>query len=346
MNDRLDSIQALRAFAATLVVFTHCKSHLVGFKVKYGIGDAWLNMIDSSGIGQCGVDIFFVISGFIMALVTKNMHKRKGATWSFIKKRLIRIYPPYWIWTTLLLSLLLFFPHLFQVRTFELREAFLSYLLIPYTPSGSNTSPVLSVGWTLHFELYFYFLVSMGLWLGRKFFIILLGALFLITTVLFPLGGNAIAALISNKLMWEFFGGYLLFELYNSGKTIPGYLSFIIFLASLAGFYYSAEHMLTPQRFLYVGVPAILLVLSVICATKTLNIKIPRFLTFLGDSSYTIYLSHLVTMPAVAQIFVFVGLHKILPPDLQIILYMMAAVIIGSIIYMLTEKPLINFLKK
>jgi len=212
MRIRMDSIQALRAIAAIAVVFCHAQGHLIGFQKKYGLGDAWLNLVDPFRVGQCGVDIFFVISGFIMALVTNDMHKRKGAIEDFAQKRLVRIFPPYWIWTFVMLFLLFFFPQFFSIRTFALKEAVLSLLLIPYSPSSANTSPVLSVGWTLSYEMYFYALVCVGLLFSRKQFIAGMGIFFLITTAIFPQKHGPISNLTANTLLWEFYAGMLLFE--------------------------------------------------------------------------------------------------------------------------------------
>ncbi|MDR2695874.1 MAG: acyltransferase, partial [Deltaproteobacteria bacterium] len=221
----MDSIQALRAIAAIAVVFCHAQKLLGAYAGRYGLGDAWLNRIDPFLTGQCGVDIFFVISGFIMALVTNGMHGRKGAIGDFAQKRLNRIFPPYWIWTSVLLFFLFFFPQFFSTQTFVLKDAILSFLLIPYAPSGLNPSPVLAVGWTLSYEMYFYALVCIGLLFSRTAFIVGLGIFFLLATAVFPQKHGPVSSLTANPLLWEFYAGVLLFEVYKAGARLPVMLS-------------------------------------------------------------------------------------------------------------------------
>ena len=343
---RIDSIQALRATAAIAVVFGHAQGLLVRFKVTYGIDDAWLNLVDPVKTGQCGVDIFFVISGFIMALVTNDMHNRKGAILDFAQKRLIRIFPPYWLWTFVLLFLLLFFPqHFSSGRTFELREAILSLLLIPYAPSGANTSPILQVGWTLSYEMYFYALVCIGLFFSRKKFIVGLGIFFFITTVIFTQRHSPVSNLTTDTILWEFYAGVLLFELYKSGKSLSIILSICIVIPAIIAFYYFAKEAPSYPRFIYWGLPALAFVSSCIFFAKEATCCIPKTFIFLGDSSYTIYLSHFIILPIAGKISVIVGLHMILPPDVQIILYTAICTVLGCILYVITERPMLDYFR-
>lgn len=346
MRNKLESIQVLRAIAATAVVFAHAKGHLVGFKEKYGIDDAWLNIIDPLGTGQCGVDIFFVISGFIMAMVTRDVHQEPGAIKTFAQKRLVRILPPYWLWTFILLGLLRFLPQLFSVRTFEHREAVLSLLLIPFTPTGENTSPALVVGWTLSYEMYFYALVCIGLLFSRKVFIVGLGAFFLLTTAVFPQNYGPISGLTVNMILWEFYAGVLLFEFFNAGKRLPVFLAVPFIFIAVGAFYYFAEEGISSHRFIYWGIPALVLVAFFISLERGTNISFTKAVVLFGDSSYTLYLSHLITLPAIAKVFAVIGMHKLLPPDLQIVLYTTACVIVGCVLYVITEKPLLSYFKR
>lgn len=345
MRTRVDSIQALRAIAAIAVVFCHAQGHLAGFKIKYGIDDAWLNLIDPVRFGQCGVDIFFVISGFIMALVTNGMHKRQGSIGDFVQKRLVRIFPPYWIWTSVFIFLIFFFPNLFSARTFEPIESILSLFLIPYSPSGYNTSPVLAVGWTLSYEIYFYVLVSIGLFFSRKKFVVGLGIFFLITTAIFPQNHGPISNLTSNTILFEFYSGVLLFELYKSGTRLPVILLICLSILAMIAFYHFAENGLSHLRFIYWGIPALAIVLSFIFLEKETDRRVPKILVFLGDTSYTLYLSHLVTLPGIGKVFVLTGLHKILAPDVQIILYTAACIVLGCVLYVTTEKPVLSYVR-
>jgi len=346
---RIDSIQVLRAIAAILVVLYHAQDYLTKYKLKYGIDDAWLNLVDHLRIGQCGVDIFFVISGFIMALITNDLHKHKGAIKNFCVKRLIRILPIYWLYTFIMIFAFIFFQQLsYSGRSFKLNEAMLSLLLIPYSPVESISSPLLVPGWTLSYEMYFYALISIGLLFSRKQFIIGLGILFLITTIIFPQRHGPISNLTSNPILWEFYAGSLLFEFYKTSKSLSGIFSIclLIFAITILGLItWSSSSKALSLRCIYFGVPALIIVTSFLFLEKTTGYRVPNFLTFLGDSSYSIYLSHALTLPVIRVIFPMVGLHQILPPDVQIIIFTVIGVACGCILYVIIEKPLLSFLK-
>jgi peptidoglycan/LPS O-acetylase OafA/YrhL len=342
---RVDSIQALRILAATMVVFGHTQGFVARLQGRYGIDEAWLNLVVPVGTGACGVDIFFVISGFVMALVTNDMHKRKRAVTDFIQKRLIRILPCYWIWTGVFVFLLFFFPQFFTTHIFSVKETIMSFLLIPYAPTGNNESPVLAVGWTLSYEIYFYTLVCIGILFSRKTFIVGLGIFFFITTVIFPQRHGPISNLTANPLLWEFYGGVLIFEFYKTKKRLPVMFSLSLSILAIVAFWCFAEQSNTHLRFVFWGIPAFALVLSCVCLEKELGRRVPKIVVFGGDSSYTLYLSHCVTVPGMGKAFAMAGLHKILPPDVQIVFYTAASVVLGAALYAGMEKPLLNRLR-
>lgn len=216
-KNKIESVQVLRAIAAISVVLFHTNQKVVDMYERYGITRTIFNN-NLYDMGVCGVDIFFVISGFIMAMITKNLHKTPNAVREFAYKRIIRIVPPYWLWTLVLLAVLYFLPHMFSRLTFNFKEAILSLLFIPYIPVGLNSSPVLAVGWTLSYEMYFYALICVGLFFPRKIFIAGLGVFFLITTTIlyYADGDGPILYLVKNPILWEFFCGILLFEIFMS----------------------------------------------------------------------------------------------------------------------------------
>ena len=219
-KDKILSIQCLRAIAATVVVVFHTQWTLWSYETSYGLRRAWLNVFDpvgdgGYGLGQAGVDIFFIISGLVMALVTFDSFQKKGATLSFLKKRATRIYPPYWFWTLAFVGILIFLPQVFQTRHFVLRDSILSMLLIPFTPDTGNRAPYIDVGWTLYYELYFYVLVALGLYLKRIWFLIFLASWFIYATCLASFSYNPVTNVLRDRIIWEFFAGFVLGVLYR-----------------------------------------------------------------------------------------------------------------------------------
>ena len=139
----IPTIQYLRAIAAMMVVWHHAREQLPGLKFFF-----------PSEFGPSGVDLFFVISGFIMVATTTG----PGRPFNFIARRLIRVVPLYWLLTCTMVALAWKLPQLF--RTIDLAPAHVlqSLLFIPhYSPSFPGMAwPVLVPGWTLNFEMFFY----------------------------------------------------------------------------------------------------------------------------------------------------------------------------------------------
>jgi peptidoglycan/LPS O-acetylase OafA/YrhL len=129
--NKIEVIQVLRFLAAFSVMMVHLP--VIGF-------------------GIWGVDIFFVISGFIMMYVTENNQK------NFLVKRIIRIVPLYWILTLGVFSIAIFYPDLLNNTTANFEHLIKSLFFIPFDKNGSGHFPILFLGWTLNFEVIFYIL--------------------------------------------------------------------------------------------------------------------------------------------------------------------------------------------
>jgi peptidoglycan/LPS O-acetylase OafA/YrhL len=125
----IKNIQALRAIAALSVVLYH---------------------IDIIGIGSSGVDIFFVISGFVIAKSGSNVDAVQ-----FYSRRLFRIVPIYWIGTILVFGIAIVAPHLLKHTDADLADLIRSLIFIPYLKSSGLAQPVLFLGWTLNYEMFF-----------------------------------------------------------------------------------------------------------------------------------------------------------------------------------------------
>ena len=115
-----------------------------------------------------GVDLFFVISGFVMVTITGNQFQRAGFVREFLFHRITRIYPLYWLFTLLALAVLLARPDMLK-RSFEAQELVRSVLLLP-----QDGLPLLMVGWTLIHEMYFYIVFSLLLVSERRVLLLLL----------------------------------------------------------------------------------------------------------------------------------------------------------------------------
>ncbi len=135
----IKNVQVLRALAANAVLL----SHLFIVEQKYGHG--FVALPAGVDLGRRGVDLFFVISGFIMAMIAQQSTQWHG----FLLDRITRIVPPYWFYTTLVLIVALIAPGIVNSSYQHPPSAWLSYLLIP-----QDVPPLLAVGWTLIHEMY------------------------------------------------------------------------------------------------------------------------------------------------------------------------------------------------
>lgn len=142
LSQRIDSIQLLRAVAAIAVVTQHVP-------------------IPIFGDGLWGVDLFFVISGFIMCHATA----RSGR--NFFLKRIIRIVPLYWLGTLFIYALALTLPQLLNTTTANPVDLLKSLLFIPFIKGGIPV-PIVFQGWTLNYEMFFYGLFWISLLVSRR----------------------------------------------------------------------------------------------------------------------------------------------------------------------------------
>ena len=134
-------------FAALLVVFVHL--------------DELLPRLGLPLFGGAGVDIFFVISGFIMVHTT--MDRDDVTPWSFMAGRISRIVPAYWVATFAVFGIALVAPSLLRTPHLPVGELLQSLAFIPFVKDSGLTQPLLFVGWTLNYERFFYLVFAMGL---------------------------------------------------------------------------------------------------------------------------------------------------------------------------------------
>ena len=154
---RYDGIQVLRVFAALLVVITHSTFYASERLINHNIS-VWK-------FGTIGVDIFFIISGFIM-ISASGVANSKPMSWKkFIQNRAIRIVPMYWLATTVKVFALLIVPSMVLHAIFDPERIFYSYFLLPQVNPDGRFEPLLGVGWTLIYEMFFYLVFTLGLFL-------------------------------------------------------------------------------------------------------------------------------------------------------------------------------------
>lgn len=333
---RIESIQALRFLAAAMVVCFHSTVSLR--RVYPGLAD--LNIPG----GAAGVDIFFVISGFIMSVV---LARAPTTSWSFLKKRLIRIVPLYWVMTSMMAVLVVLLPAAFRNSILSAPHVAASYLFIPYVhPVLHDFFPLLVPGWTLNYEMAFYLLTALlaAVSLGRR--ILILGGLFLVLAAAHPfMPALSLASFYTFPIILEFLAGMILASAFLRGTMFPRSVGFAA-LALAVLVFGTSMYLGTgegSQRIVFWGVPATLIVFWAIFSATPAWMR-SRLAQHLGDASYATYLTHLFTLGAAAAVMERLRLFAFLPPILAFPLLVAAALTVGSLTHLTIERPLLRLL--
>ncbi|MGF6792389.1 acyltransferase family protein [Paraburkholderia sp. 35.1] len=327
------SIQALRALAALGVVAFHTD----GIVAAHG----WLVHVFPrvSRYGEIGVDVFFVISGFVMVLVTQGLPPGIQSARSFICARIARVVPLYWILTALFIALVAFVPGVseaFGHARVSAWHALSSFLFLPSMSWTGMAAPVLGVGWTLNYEMWFYGVFAAAMCVTRRR-LLAVGAFLLLTSALHLLPGEGVAfAFYTNPLVLEFVFGCCFGAWYATGRTVPvAAAAGLLVAVAAAGVF--APRLTDANRFLVFGLPA----LAVVVAGLSVESKVRwnRWLERIGDASYSLYLTHLLAMPVVVGFMQMIDVRHRLPGDLVggALVVASTAVALGS--YRWVERP-------
>lgn len=305
-QNKLDWLEALRGIAAILVVLTHARSFMFNT-------DNWDKAEEFLRPGAMGVDLFFIISGFIMAYSTRNSDGSLSYAKKFAVKRFSRIWPIYAIitlcWIGAKQDIAAYFSSSENIIIF-LKSLF-------FIPSSINNPPYFGaafpLGWTLEFEMYFYAIFCVSLFFKKWRWAVLFA--WMIATVLFiPMLEESVLSafdvsrnlsysfiyfnLMSNPIIFEFLAGAAIGLLYLQDwarikNPIIAYHLLGLSIAFTIWFSYSRVgdfHGLTKW-----GGALAVTVLVIAIASKTIKIPAPRLLVWLGSISFSLYLSHTIT---------------------------------------------------
>ncbi|MBB3103666.1 acyltransferase family protein [Azomonas macrocytogenes] len=278
----LISLQALRALAAWLVVFHHVMQVFFDFHADSAIG--WF----LAERGAIGVDIFFVISGFVIYLSTLDKDIPIGR---FLFYRAMRIMPAYWLYTALAALIIVYAHEVMPIQDFAVRHFLLSLFFIPAeNPGGFGMYPTLNVGWTLNYEMFFYLLFALSLTFPARLRPLLIAAaLVLVSSVLAR--QEWLSNFYRNSIVYEFLFGIGVGICYRRGWIKPGlWLPLAVLALSATAIW----HLDRSARLLHWGVPSACIVAACISLEPWLS-KL-RSLKMLGDCSYSVYLVHVLVL--------------------------------------------------
>lgn len=281
-KDQILALQILRGAAALAVAFAHVPGLYETFP--------------ASKFGAVGVDVFFVISGFIMVYSSRRLFGRPEGAATFLRRRLIRIVPLYWAVSISVAGI-----YLSTVGAPKVTPQWIVSSLT-FIPFGDGAhAPITGVGWTLNCEMFFYVCFAVVVALPMRPAVAAISALFIGLSIawgIFPL--PAPLEFWFHPIILEFVLGTWLGLAYASGWRLPSLMCVglvvagaLLFAVAFRTGYYAGRGAELPPRFLVWGLPALLIVAGTALPRTPLGGNaLTAPLAAIGDISYALYLVH------------------------------------------------------
>jgi exopolysaccharide production protein ExoZ len=354
-SDRLDSIQVLRGVAAMAVVFNHAGLLVLAHATV--LGASFLIPAEAVvRLGAAGVDLFFVISGFVMALSATKFAGARGAV-VFLLHRYNRIAPLYYLFSLVMLADRL------RAGVETDRAVILnSFGIIPFFDGPQYSWTLHYLGWTLAFEFVFYLFVAIMVVVGagrRAGWLLALMAAVPFAGFAFTRGDIA-WVMFTNPILWEFALGIGAYMLWRRGLLARLRTPLLwAALASLALF--AVPFVLYPEtadplnvgatvhatmaleRAFFWGVPSFLVFCAVIARDGEGSPPRTGLARLIGDASYSLYLSHLLVMIVSDKVVASLpaGVLPVGTADLVLLLLLAVSAWVGILVYRWAEKPML-----
>ena len=279
------NLQVLRGIAALMVVVFHvtCGAGRLGEGVH----------LSCFSLGFVGVDLFFVLSGFIICVTTRDAASARPL--DFLARRFLRVAPPYWLLTALVANAAVLMPGLSGATVFVPWHTFASFIFWPTPhPVIGLFNPLLLVGWTLNYEMAFYALFAFALFLPARWQVPAAA----LALILIALAGRAFqpggaAGFYTDPVIVEFALGLAIGGLHGTGLRLPRAACLALIAAGILLMLGAVQANRLPTA----GLPAALIVLGAVFAERAGGPWRLPAMGRLGDASYSIYLVHLPIAP-------------------------------------------------
>lgn len=346
------SIQVLRALAALSVSIGHAQSFIGLPMEKQGQVFGWSFLLPWGA----GVDLFFVISGFIMVYSSESLFAAPGGAKRFVWRRLTRIVPLYWCAMALLLAKIF----VMHKPLPDAPSIAASFLFVPWDTFGTGfPRPVYELGWTLNYEMFFYAVFAVFLAFQRTVAVTLVALLLGVLTIAGALfaPSNLQAFFWTQPIVLEFVFGMGLALLVRSGVALVAPVRWCLIALGSAAMLYDClssalqpRAWLTPNDLLRVvgwGVPAAMILAGCVLKRREQmpDNALVRSGTLLGDASYALYLCHPIVMSAFASAWFVLALNTKLPAFVGILGCVLASIVASVFVHLWFERPLTRFLQ-
>ncbi|WP_309742893.1 acyltransferase [Chamaesiphon sp. OTE_20_metabat_361] len=350
MKKQLNSLQLYRGIASILVVLHHANI-ILDRELKQ---DGLFNVFH---FGWMGVDFFFVLSGFIIFYIHQADLSQSSQFKSFVRKRCLRVYPFYWILLAVKILGSLAIERDGSFDGVNLWQFIQVVLLVPQ--AGTNLTPFIGVAWTLTYEIFFYAIFSLLILCKPQIYLLplavwIVGIVLNLVNVL-PIGGSVLLEFIFNTHNLEFVFGCLAAYIVSTHryeyKKMWIYLALAMLVGAIINTGYRQFDVAGLSPVIAYGIPCTILIVGSVQVENQTVLKLPSSIIYLGNASYSIYLTHGLFMNTIAKVYLKIS-EKLAPAllDSQIVMPLVATAIVGMsialgcIIHDRVEKPLLKIL--
>jgi peptidoglycan/LPS O-acetylase OafA/YrhL len=338
----LNSIQILRAIAALAVMSVHVRNEAA---TRLGAH----NPLPDFLVGAAGVDLFFVISGFIMVYASEPLFGRAGAPVHFFARRAVRIVPLYWAATAAAAACFVVLKYTGSIKMLSWQAAAASLLFFPLERPDGMMLPIHILGWTLNYEMLFYAVFAGALLLSRRIavFSVTILFLFMVLCALFfgPLPQPF--AFWCDSIILEFCLGMMIALVYREGLRLPRWVSIGLILAGFMALAASGAIADGMPRLVYWGLPAAVIIAgTALIRAPRKPAAFARAFVFLGDASYSIYLVHWLTILVMASLAAYLRIEIVRWPWSYVAAHAIPALGASIAVYLLFERPVTRMLQR
>lgn len=347
--EQIRGLQGLRGIAACAVVWSHSYARAE----RTWISEIGRSSIDAHPaivqIGHFGVDLFFVLSGFLMTHLHRQDFGRSDVPREFLRRRITRIVPLYWLLSVGGLLALALAPALFSYhKAIEWGWMVGCFVFIPWPMSDGFSSPIIGTGWTLDYEMYFYVLFALTLLFRSGLRALFIGMCASVFVGLLLKPQHPWAHLLTGPLLLEFvFGVLVALSFQYLSRTMAIISMGIAIPLILAGGspYASSSHQELTRVWCW-GIPCAFLLAGIVRLAPSCRGRIGKSLVILGDASYSIYLFQVFALPVIAIALRYVKVTKVMPTDIGIAILWVMTCAAGVVCWISVEQPLMAFIRR
>ena len=334
-RDDIVAIQMLRWLAASLIVFVHSEHEMTKIAARSHSVATFSRFVEFG----VGVDIFFVISGFLIYHVCRRSFNVRGYSLNFLKRRFLRVVPLYWLATLAMFFAVLIVPSLLNHNVLNPTLTAMSFLLVAWPDSNGDLFPLLNSGWTLNLEFYFYVVFAVALRFRERAAVGLLIAWFAGTVIVAQIWPDAAwwVDFYGQPIVLEFVAGVLLSILYSKGFRLGFVTSATIAVAAIL-LHIALRQIGQFPRIIGNGLPAGLLFFALVFNRGlSLRPQFARGIRLMGDASYALYLTSPFVINLTFEILSRIGIRQ---AEALIIASCISATIVAVGVFRFVELPI------